>query len=171
MTASVRKDVLSFIARYPGAHVREVERQLGLSSKLASYHLQQLEQAGAVKRVEDGGYARFVSASLLPTLSRRDLAAILLLRREPVLRIATLLLSEGTLSQGAISDKCDLPAASASYHLKAMLEAGVAQVEPAGRARLYSLADPDRLRRLLQTYEPLPGETDAFSAMWNDLFR
>jgi hypothetical protein len=38
-----------------------------------------------------------------------------------------------------------------------------------GRERWYSLHDPAFVRRSLASFHPLPGDLDAFSALWDDL--
>lgn len=170
MTIEVRKRVLEFVARYPGVHVREIERQLGLASKLASYHIDALETEGLVRCVESGGYSRFVATGLAPKLSPADLAFICLMRRAPALRIVILLLHDGALNQRSITARLGLAAPSTSYHLKALVTAGVISAEAAGRERFYSLARPNETKRLLAAFEPVRGDLDNFSRMWTDLF-
>jgi predicted transcriptional regulator len=162
-----REDVLGFVAKYPGAHGREVERQLGLSSKLASYHLQALESEGLVRRVGDGGYARFVRTD--QRLGAAEVEFVCLMRSSPALHITLLLLARSPMTPGTLAAELSLAKASVSYHLGALLQAEVVKAEAAGRERLYRLREPARVRRLLDGFHPIPGELDAFSALWDDL--
>jgi DNA-binding transcriptional ArsR family regulator len=162
-----RANVLALVERYPGVHGREVERQLGLPSRLASYHLLALEADGLVRRVGDGGYARFVVAD--QRLNATDLEFVCLMRSAPAFHITLLLLSRPEMTPGAFVGELDLAKASVSYHLSALLAAEVVGVDVVGRERRYHLRDPARVRRLLHEFHPLPGELDAFSALWDDL--
>lgn len=169
MTSVVRADILGFVARYPGVHVREVERQLGLSSRLASYHLGALEAEGLVRRVQDDGYARFVSARSAADVPDADVRLLCVLRRPPAFRIVGELLRHGEVPQNHFAKALGLAKASVSYHLKALLAEGVVAARVEGRERHYRLAAPAQVRRVLREFEPLPGEVDAFSRMLLDL--
>lgn len=169
MTSVVRADVLGFVARYPGVHVREVERQLGLSSRLASYHLGALEAAGLVRRVQDDGYARFVSTQGTERLQEADLRLLCVLRRPPAFRIVGELLQQGEVPQNRLAKALGFAKASVSYHLKALAAEGVVAARDEGRERHYRLVAPAQVRRVLRQFEPLPGELDAFSRMLLDL--
>lgn len=166
---TVRDDILRLVERYPGVHTREIERQLGLPSRLASYHLQLLEAARLVKRVDEGGFTRYVAQS--QPISARDLKLVCLLRRPPALRIVLLLLSQEEMTPGLLGEALHLAKASISYHLRELLVAGVVKVTPVSRERHYRLADPRHMHALLGKFEPLPGDLDEFSKLWDDLLR
>src|SRR5690348_1509882 len=155
MTAT-RGTVLAFVRDYPGVHVREVERQLGLSNRLASYHLDALEKDGLVQRIAEKGYARFVPAATRPRWSGRDVAFVCLMRRGVAFRTVVLLLSQGEMTQGALARTLHLAKASTTYHLQLLEEAGVLDVEQRGRERWYRLADPAYVHGILADFHPLP---------------
>jgi DNA-binding transcriptional ArsR family regulator len=162
--------VLQFVRDFPGVHAREVERRLGLSSKLADYHLAALEHEGLLDRVQEKGFARFVPRVTRPRWSAKDIAFLCLMRRAVAFRITLLLLSQGEMTPGALSKALVLAKPSTTYHLH-MLEAdGVVGVEPRGRERWYSLEDPERVRGLLAHFTPLPEDLDPFAKVWADLF-
>lgn len=165
-----RRQVLAFVRDYPGVHVREVERRLGLSSRLASYHLAALEAEGEVQRVQEKGYARFVPAVHKPRWSARDIAFLCLMRRAPALRITVLLLARGEMTQGDLARTLGLAKASTTYHLQLLAAEGVVQVEVRGREHWSSLSDPDRVRGLLAQFTPLPDDLEPFERVWDDLF-
>lgn len=169
MTTTVRADVLGFVTRYPAAHVREIERQLNLSSKLASYHLDALEAKDLVKRVEADGYVRWIATKGGARLSESDLRVLCHLRRAPAFRIAGELLAHGELPQNRFGKALGLAKASVTYHLKALLADGIVLVRVEGRERLYRLGDPAQVRRIVTAFEPIPGELDEFSRALTDL--
>ncbi|HEV8359787.1 MAG TPA: winged helix-turn-helix transcriptional regulator [Candidatus Thermoplasmatota archaeon] len=172
MTGSpLRSAILGFVERYPGVHVREVERQLGLSSKLAAYHVEALRDEGRIDVLRERGYTRLVARATARRLSQAEVAFICLMRRPPALHLVLLLLQEPELPQGELARRLRLAKASASYHLAALGEAGVVRGRSEGRQRLYRLSDPAWARRTLARFEPVPGDLDAFSAVWDDLLR
>lgn len=169
-TVAVRDEVLRFVRAHPGVHVREVERQLGLSSRLASHHLDALEHEGAVHRVAQKGYTRFLDAQTARTLTGTDLEWLLAMRRPVATRIVLLLLDEGERTHGALATALGVPRASASYHLAGLQRAGLALARSSGRERLYSLRDPGRVRGILRRFPPVPGQLGSFDSIWSDLF-
>lgn len=167
---AVRERVLGFVLRYPGAHPRAIERELGLSDRLAAHHLDALAEEGAIDRFEDGGFARYVARERAARLTEVERRHLVLVRRPPCLRIMLLLATQRELSQGDVSARLGLAKASTSYHLQALVEAGIVAARAEGRHRYYALRDARRTTALLEEFGALPGDLDEFSRMWNDLF-
>lgn len=165
-----RTSVMAFVRDYPGVHVREVERRLHLSSKLATYHLAALEHDGLVERVQEKGYARFLPRVTKPRWSPRDIAFLCLMRRAVAFRITLLLLAKGEMTQGDLARSLDLAKPSTTYHLHLLEDDHVVRVEPRGRERWYSLVDAGRVRGLLADFTPLREDLDPFAKVWDDLF-
>lgn len=167
---AARQQVLGFVQRYPGVHVREIERQLGLPSRLAAYHLAQLEGEGKVQCVQEPGFSRYFPALGKPRWSRAEMQFLCLMRNAVALRITLLLLSEGEAAQGDIARRLKLAKASTSYHLALLLDAGMAGVRQQGRRRLYRLRDPAWVTGMLANFTPIPDDLDTFTGIWVDLF-
>lgn len=167
---NVRSQVLAFVRDYPGVHAREVERQLGLSSRLASYHLDALEDQGLVQRIAEKGYARFMPAATRPRWSAGDVAFVCLMRRGVAFRCVVLLLARGEMTQGDLSRTLHLARASTSYHLRLLIEAGVVAVEQRAQERWHRLVNPAYVRGILADFHPLPEDLNPFERVWDDLF-
>ena len=167
--AAVHAQVLAFVKRYPGVHVRAVERELHLSSRLAAYHLQQLEEEGRVQCVHETGFSRYFPAVGQPRWSKDDVAFLCLMRRTAALRITLLLASQGPMGRADLGSRLDLARASMSYHLGQLIEAGVVTSGLEGRKMLYRLADPDSTLGRLANFTPLPDDLEPFDSMWHDL--
>lgn len=165
----VREKVLAFVRRYPGVHVRAIERELHLSSRLAAYHLGQLEGDGRVQCVHETGYSRYFPAVGRPRWSKDDVAFLCLMRRPAALRITLLLASEGPLGRVELGQRLDLARASVSYHLGQLVDAGVVRSDADGRRLLYRLADAPATVGRLANFTPLPDDLEPFDAMWHDL--
>jgi predicted transcriptional regulator len=166
--AAVHAQVLAFVKRYPGVHVRAVERELRLSSRLAAYHLEQLESEGRVQCVHETGYSRYFPALGRPRWSKDDVAFLCLMRRPVALRI-TLLLASQPLGRSELGERLDLARASMSYHLGQLVDAGVVASDLEGRRLVYRLADAEATLGRLANFTPLPDDLEPFDAMWQDL--
>ena len=168
--ADVQSKVLAFIRRFPGVHPREMERRLGLSEHLATYHLDQLSRDGRVQRLDEAGYCRYFPALSRRTWSQRELSFIALMRRPVALRIVVLLL-EGARSQGEIAKALAIAKSSASYHLSMLVAEGFATGKKDGRRRIYDLGDRAWIRGALAGFTPLPEAPEPFDRLWDDLIR
>lgn len=60
---NVREKILSFIAKNPGVHFREIQRQTGTAVGQLEYHLYSLEKGGLIRGRKDGKFVRFFSLS------------------------------------------------------------------------------------------------------------
>lgn len=168
-TSHARETIFGFVRAHPAVHVRELERQLGLSNKLAIHHLQRLEEEGRVARVEHDGYTRFLDTQTASRLAPEDLDVLCIARRPPALRALVHLVTQGESPQNHITRTVGLAKSSVTYHLRLMERAGIVHARSEGRERRYRLAEPARVRELLRRFPPLPGELDAFSQMWADV--
>jgi predicted transcriptional regulator len=166
----VRQRVYDAVRRYPGIHLREIDRQTGVSAPLVQYHLRKLVEEGFVELHEQGGYARHYptakgkSARVEPD----DLPLVGLLREEVPLHVVLLLLDKGPLTHSRLVEELGNAKSTVSYHLAKLAEAGVVEREP-GKAEL-RLADRERVYRLLLAYRPTPGLLDVFADLWGDLY-
>jgi predicted transcriptional regulator len=165
----VRAQVMTFVKRYPGVHVRAVERELHLSNRLAAYHLEQLESEGRVQCVHEAGFSRYFPAVGKPRWSKDDVAFLCLMRRAAALRITLLLAAQGPLSRAELGERLDLARASMSHHLEQLLDAGIVTSDKDGRRLLYRLADPESTLGRLANFTPLPDDLEPFDSMWHDL--
>lgn len=170
-TLGIREVVLAFVREYPGAHTREIERQLRLSNKLADYHLDALESEGLVTKLADHGYMRYFDPELAKALRAPEKRLFFFARRPPALQILVTLAARGELTQGEITKTLGLAKASTTYYLNALKDGGILAMRVDGRHRHYRLRDAERVHAFLATFKPLPGEVDAFVDMWRDLFR
>lgn len=165
----VRGQVLAFVRTYPGVHVRSLERRLGLSSRLAAYHLAQLEGEGRVQCVHETGFARYFAAVGKPRWSADDVRFACLMRRAAALRIVILLAGEGGLTRDELGARLGLAKASVSYHLAMLADDGLVAADREGRRLVYRLADKESTLGRLANFTPLPDDLEPFDAMWHDL--
>lgn len=167
---TIRRRVYEEVLRYPGIHVRGLERNLGVSAPLAQYHLRKLVEEGWVEVHEQGGYSRHYPTRKGRTahVSDEDMPLVGLLREELPLHVALLLLDHGPQTHAELVERLGVAKSTLSYHLAKMAAAGLVDREP-GTTRL-RLADRDRVYRLLLAYRPTPDLLDAFADLWEDLY-
>lgn len=170
MRGDVRKRVYDAVRKYPGIHVRGLERNLGISAALAQYHLKRLEEAGFVESQEQGGYTRYypTSKGKSARVTEKDQPIVGVLREEVPLHIALLLLDHGALTHTQLVERMGIAKSTLSYHLTKLAELGIVEREP-GSPRI-RLAERDRIYRLLLAYTPTPDLRDSFADLWEDLY-
>ncbi|MGQ0536965.1 MAG: winged helix-turn-helix transcriptional regulator [Methanobacteriota archaeon] len=168
--APVRARILEVVRRYPGIHVREIERQLGVSSALASYHVRKLAEAGRI-RIETQGEFHRCYAEDAPGTRRRtaeDERLLGVLRQPAALKIVLLLLSEERVQNKDVAERLGITKGTASYHLANLVEEGI--VRRASEGRGFELVDAEGLHDLLADFSPAPGVLEEFAALWDDLY-
>lgn len=77
--------------------------------------------------------------------------------------VAHLMLGEHRVVE--LTEHLALAQSTVSAHLRCLLDCGVIQVRPQGRASVYSLAVPDEVRAVLQAAEQLLAATGAAVAL------
>ncbi|HEV8360864.1 MAG TPA: ArsR family transcriptional regulator [Candidatus Thermoplasmatota archaeon] len=165
---AVRRRVYRLVLNYPGVHLRGAEQQLGISSALASYHLNELEKGQWVRSYEMEGYRRWFPGprSREAALTRRERRMLGLLREQAALQVTLLLLERGELAHKDLVEELGLAKSTVSYHLAKMEGAGLLKrVED----RIV-LADADLAESLLLRFEPTPDLMGRFRKLWEDLY-
>ena len=170
LRGEVRKRIYDAVRRYPGIHVRGIERNVGTSAALAQYHLKRLEEAGFVESQEQGGYTRYypTSKGKSARVTEKDQPIVGVLREEVPLHIVLLLLDHGPMTHTELVGRLGVAKSTASYQLAKLAELGVVDREP-GSPRI-RLVERDRIYRLLLAYAPTPDLRDAFADLWEDLY-
>ncbi|MFA5860077.1 MAG: ArsR family transcriptional regulator [Candidatus Thermoplasmatota archaeon] len=167
---TIRKAVHDAVRKYPGIHVRGLERQIGESAPLVQYHLKRLEEEGFVVSREQGGYTRYYTTRKAKSarVTERDLPLVGLLREEVPLHIVLLLLDEGPRTHGELVEKLGMAKSTVSYHLAKLAQEGIVGREK-GSPRI-TLIDRGRIYKLLLAYTPTPDLLDSFASLWEDLY-
>jgi predicted transcriptional regulator len=168
LKAGIRKQVYEAVRRYPGIHLRALERNLGVSAPLAQYHLKHLSKAGWVEGRDQGGYTRYWPTAKEARVRDADQAILGMLREEVPLHVALLLLDFGPMTHGALVERLGMAKSSVSYHLAKLAQANIVEREP--KTARIRLTDPERITALLLAYNPTPDMLDSFADLWGDLY-
>ncbi|MFQ6061451.1 MAG: winged helix-turn-helix transcriptional regulator [Thermoplasmata archaeon] len=170
-----RRRIFEFISKYPGVHLRELERSMGMSVPLLDYHLRVLVKGGLVSVLESERYKRYYPRSShiedVRTLSLKERKILALLRQKVPLSITLYLLRSGSARHGEISRELDIPSSTLSYHLKKLMKGGVVEKVAFGEERGFRLKERERTLKLLIACRPLSKDMfDRFVEIWRELY-
>lgn len=165
--------LLSFVQRYPGVHLREIRRRLGIPIGTLDYHLYRLGKQGLITVRFNGGYKCAYPAVVpeiagpIPTGDQQLLALL----RQPLPRCLMLhLYLDGPSSPAGLAADLGTSPTNLSYFLKRLELAGVIAREGSGTDRRVRLLEPARVHAVLLHFPPLPERVvDRFQRFWEGL--
>jgi DNA-binding transcriptional ArsR family regulator len=167
-SVETRRLILALVEKYPGLHLREIQRRADTSPMLAEYHLNVLEKMGLVTSEDHAGYRNFFPARHAPMqLNATDKRWLAMLRRPLVLGMVLSMLETGPTRAVKLAQAARVPSSTALYQLKGMKAAGIIVQGDELSPNRIRLADPDRVLELLRTYHPLPDAHLQFAEMWS----
>ena len=120
MNAVGRTRIKLVVSQKPGLHLRELQRQIGLSFSSTRYHVDKLAKEGEIDRVEDNGYSRIYP----PGIDQKDKILLSLVLRETDYKILSSILKEDSISQQRLTELTKLAKSTVSEHLATLLELG-----------------------------------------------
>lgn len=164
MKAEGRARVKLLVHLQPGLHLRELQRQIGLSFSSTRYHVDRLAKEGEIDRVEDKGYSRIYPAGT----GVNDRILLSLLRRKTDRKILSCFLMENGASQQHLIDLTGLSKSTVSEHLAKLLEFGVVRPRSGDKRSVFELTDAALIERLLRRYPVLLEKaTSRFIDLWD----
>lgn len=171
--ASWAEALLSFVQRYPGVHLREIRRRLGIPIGTLDYHLYRMGKEGLITIQFQGGYKCCFPAVVpeiggpIPEVDRKVLA---LLRLPAPRGIVLYLYLQGPTGPAELGATLGTTGSNLSYYLHKLEEASVVTREGQGNQRVVRLLDPKQVHRLLLQFPPLPETAvDRFLRFWSEL--
>jgi len=172
-SASWAEALLTFVQRYPGVHLREIRRRIGIPIGTLDYHLYRMGKEGLITVRFQGGYK-----CCYPGTSEVERAPIpveeqvlLALLRQPLPRAILLhLYLEGPTGPAELMEALGTTPPNLSYFLKRLEAAGVVLREGVGAGRTVRLKEPKHVHAVLLKYPPLPETAvDRFLQFWGEL--
>lgn len=149
VTAGPRADILQCVFDRPGIHLREVERETELALGQVLYHLDRLERMGIVVSSRDSGFRRYYGTREVGRGEKRFLAA---LRHELPRRALLQLLARGQANHKELQSALGVAGSTLSFHLARLLAGGVIVRDRRGASNVYTISEPDIVRRELIYY-------------------
>jgi len=129
---NIRKAIKEYIWSHPGAHLREIVRELGIAIGQAQYHLSQLENNGEIVSYKIGRYRRYFPPIF--TVEKALIIGFIRVSSARKLLRALMELGSGTLSE--LSNKAGLKPQTAAFHLRMLEEYGIVERDYKNRYRL-----------------------------------
>ncbi len=166
-----RRRVFELLTKYPGLHLRDLERRLDMDVRGLQYHLAFLERHGALSSLREGGYLRYYPREWDQTQFREQFGPsekrILAILRQPrPLQLVLLLLEGGDASGPMLRGEMGLGGAALNYHVRKLLRLHLVEVRTAGRVKHYKLRDPESVLQLLIRFRPPPDLVEDFLDLW-----
>jgi predicted transcriptional regulator len=148
----------------PGLHLRELQRQIGLSFSSTRYHVDRLAREGEVDRVDEKGYSRIFP----PGTDSKDRILLSLVRRKTHHKILSCFLAEVNLTQRRLTQVTGLSKSTVSEHLTTLLELGVVRTQARGDLNSFELVEPAKINGLMRRHPVvLEKATSKFIALWD----
>lgn len=160
-----RRRIYQYLQSFPGAHMREIGREIAIPMGTLEYHLHYLVKANLLTTRQDPRYTRYFATG---ELSRREKDVLALLRQKVPRQIAARLLLDPGSSHGALLESFELSGSTLSFHLKKLVNAGLVSVEKVGRENLYRVVEPDLVARVLIQHKEsfFDDVIDRFAEVW-----
>lgn len=129
-----REAILEHLRSHPGSSIRAVQRAQDVAWGTAVYHLNRLEKAGRVVSHRSGRAHRYWDSRCPEAAQRRR---VIVLKSETPRRLAVAVQAEPGLAQKQLCQRLGMSPSVASKHLSRLAAAGLVEVQPRARARIY----------------------------------
>lgn len=145
LEAKIRSNTYNYILKYPGLHVRELSRKLGLPKSTLIYHLRYLKKYGFLEEKIDKFYVRYYASR---NIDRSYKNIIDLFRQETSRRVILYLAQNKYASINEISKHLHKHRSTVFHHLKKLSNAGILECYKINGEKKYILFDKTGAGRL-----------------------
>ncbi|QLH75038.1 MAG: winged helix-turn-helix transcriptional regulator [Methanomassiliicoccales archaeon] len=160
-----RRRIFEHIGKKPGTHIREMERELGLSIGVLTYHLDQLEMSGLIRSEGENRKSYFRTKDF----TKADRQLIANLRSKRAEQIALALLEKDGLSFREIREKLRVSNSTLSYHMGRLERMEIVTTSKVEREKVYHLKDREAVHLALMTIEKTEDPVAIFIRIWDAL--
>lgn len=163
-----RRRIYQHLQKFPGAHMREIGREVDIPMGTLEYHLHYLVKAQLLTVRQDARYTRYFATG---ELSRHEKDVLAVLRQKVPRQIAAHLLLAPGSSHGQLLTKFELSGSTLSFHLKKLLRTEIVTLQKSGRENLYRVRDPELVARVLIQHKAsfFDDVVDRFADVWLSL--
>jgi predicted transcriptional regulator len=170
----VRKEIYDLVEKFPGLHMREIQRKLKLTISVVEYHLNYLEISELLTSIEDENYRRYFIADekmieFWLKLGYNDKKVLGLLRQKIPLNIVLFLLKNRSAQHGELSKALEITPSKLSFHLNKLKKYNIIRKLEREEGKGYGVVDEMKIVRLLITNEPPKDMLDELSELWDSL--
>jgi predicted transcriptional regulator len=164
-----RREIYDFIKKFPGLHMREIQRKLDIPIALVEYHLNIMEKAEIVTTIKEEGYKRYYAASRASLTGHNERKLLGTLRMRIPLHITLYLLKNKKRTHSEISKDLDIKPSKLSFHLKKLQKIGIVKKLGTVEGKGYMIKDERMVYRLLLAYKPPQDMLVEFADLWESL--
>ncbi len=163
-----RKRIYDTICKFPGIHMRELQRKTAMATGSLDYHLHFLYKHGMLRVEKEGRFTRYYNA--FQAYSDIEKRIIAVLRQEPLRHIILYLLERKSATATEISIACGIQPSNLSGHLKSLEISGMVAYKKNGRFRNYEIRDKDIMVKYLVVHKKsfVDKLVDNFISAWLD---
>lgn len=115
LNLETRRKIYNFILKYPGLHIREISRRMGIPFSTLKYHLNYLVKRNLITEKSEGRYSRFYVSN---KIGRKYKEIINFLRKDTPRNIILILSAYVGCSQTEISENLEKHPSTIAFHLK-----------------------------------------------------
>jgi len=144
--------ILEFIKAHPGAHLREIKRELNLAMGVVQYHLYTLEKEHEIISRRRGLYKRFYST--VP-FGDEQMEILDVLSQETERDILLYILQKPGAAQKEVSEYAEISPASVNWHMRRLTEARLVEARHEGsHVRYVVKGNHAEILTLVKSYHP-----------------
>lgn len=163
-----RRRIYEYIERNPGAHMRQMERELRMATGVLTYQLQVMEERGLIRSEVQQNRRCFFLAKAFRQEQRWTLA---LLRQKVPRKILLTLLTAPGKTFGELLGEMGVSPSTLSYHMKKLEGRGIVVRGRRERESTFAVKDPELVADLLisarGSFED--DSVDKFVDLWSKL--
>lgn len=153
---SRRSQILGFIKTHPGAHLRDIKRQLNLAMGVIQYHLYGLEKERKIISRRRGLYKRFYPMLVFP---EGQLEILDVLSQETERDILLFLIQNPDATQKELSEYAAISPPSINWHMRRLSDSGLVGAKHDGsNVRYIVRGNHAEILALLRSYHPMVWE-------------
>ncbi|WP_406660455.1 winged helix-turn-helix transcriptional regulator [Methanolobus sp. ZRKC3] len=161
-----RKRIFEAIQEFPGIHLRELERKLGIAVGNLQYHLHYMEEHNIISSLREEQHVRYFVRDRI--LDESDKNILSLLRRKACRHILVHLMKMPGMNNKELASAIGLSPSTISWHLNKLIAAGILEKKKCGRTSKYEITDPSKVAGLMISYKGsfLDRLLDNFIEVW-----
>jgi predicted transcriptional regulator len=134
LESQLREAIHGYVQEHPGAHLRQIQRDLGLHNGSMLYHVAVLEREQFLRAQRDGMYKRYYVTGTAPAIPGADPLAH---------QVQTWIASNPGKTNAELAEALGKRPSLMHYHVSRLEEQGLARKEREGRdVRIWPVARP-----------------------------
>ena len=150
--SATREQITEYIAKHPGAHLRQIKRELNVAMGVIQYHLYSLEKDRTILSRRRGLYKRFYSNLVF---GEHQLDILDVLSQETERDLLLYLIANPDATQKQLSEYAQISAGTINWHMKRLSDSGLVQTKHERSIAKYEVVcDHKEVIKLLQGFHP-----------------